>query len=220
MKMTNSEHANLMFFGNFVDADVNLEDLKDFLIDVSKFIDETKNRLSSKEFPSVPLHEVETLKDHYEYTFGEILRKSFIVTLCIFLEQELGTYCKEFKKQLKLDISWKDFKGAALERFKLYINKLLKLKLNLSNTMWQDLQGIISLRNCLVHSNGNLENFSDAERIRAFSKRHNSLVIDEDGVEISVKICQECLGIIKDFIKTIYDYALSYFPGSYGRKIL
>ena len=54
MKMTNSEHANLMFYGNFVDADVNLEDLEDFLIDVSKFIDETKNRLSSKEFLRKP----------------------------------------------------------------------------------------------------------------------------------------------------------------------
>lgn len=218
MKKENSKRANLMFYGNFVDADIQLEDLEDFLIDIGKFIEEIKNRLSSKKLSTVPINELETSKDYYEYTFGEIHRKSFIVTLCIFLELEIGIYCKEFQKQLRLDISWTDFKGSVLDRFRVFVNKLLKLKLNLSNTTQQDLQGIISLRNCIVHSNGCLENFSDAGKIRAFSNRYNSLIIDNNRVEISLKICQECVGIIRNFIELIYDCALTYFPGHYRIK--
>ncbi len=216
MKKKDYKNANLMFYGNFVDADIKLEDLGDFLVEVIAFIENTKNRLPSERFPNMPLHEFESLKDHYVYTFGEILRKSFILTLCIFLEKELGVYCKELQRQLKLDISWKDFKGSVLERFKLYANKLLKLKLSISDTMWQNLQGIISIRNCFVHADGYLENFSDKKRIQAFLKRHNSIMITDDKLEITDNGCYECLRIIKDFIKIIYDYALIYFLGDYG----
>jgi len=217
MGEVNSAHANIMFFGNLVDAGVKLQDLEIFLIDVNNFIEDTFEKLSSKKFRGASLIDFEITKEQYRYSFGEILRKSFVVTLCIFLEQEIGKYCEEFQKQIKLDIGWKDLRGSMLERFKNFIQKIIKLKLNFNNTIWQDLQAIISLRNCLVHSDSSLKNFSDAMRLRAFSKKY-SIEIENDYVEISINNCEECLGIVQTFIEIIYDSALLYFPGKYGKK--
>ena len=160
----------------------------------------------------------EEIEARYGESFGEILRKSFVVSLVIFLEQEIGDYCAEFKKHLNLDIGWNYFKGTLLERFKLFSNKLLKLKLNIKNDLWQDLQSIISLRNCLVHSGGWLTTSLDSNRIIEFSKRKGFLQIQEDGyIEISTETCEQCLQIIKEFIEIIYEHALIYFPGKYGK---
>ena len=222
MKKINSEKANLAFFGNFVEAMTRLEDLAAFLKEINKFIEETHKRLESLNNSYIKKHyehhEFTLLSAGYEVSFGEILRKSFIVTLVIILELEIGTYCDEFKDQLHLKIGWKDFRGAALDRFKIFIDKLIGIKLSISNNTWKDLHSIVAIRNCLVHADGCLKNFSEANEIIDFSRRYSSLEIQYDFVQISLRTCEYCLGIVLDFIEAIYGDALLFFPGSYGPK--
>jgi len=219
MKTANSEHANLMFFGNSVYADTRLSELEDFLKEINKFIEKTHKKLKSVNISDISgdkFFELIIQREQYEESFGEILRKSFIVTLVILLEQEIGTYCDELKRQLHLDIGWKDFRGALLDRFKLFVYKFVKLKLSISNNTWEDLHSIVALRNCLVHADGYLKNFSDAKKIIDFSNRYSSLKIQDNFLQISLRTCEDCLGIVKDFIEAIYDDALLFFPGHYS----
>ena len=217
MEKISFEQANLMFFGNLVYADMQLTDLSAFLQDVELFIRKTHRKLSSKYSKGLLPLEIEFTIERYEHSLNAILRKSFIIALVIFLERELGQYCDDFQKHLNHDIGWKDFRGSMLDRFQFFTKKFLKLNLYFKNkNMWQDLHGIIALRNCLVHADGALNKFSEAKKIKDFAKRHKSINLQEGYVELSLKACEDCLMIVKDFTKVIYDYALTFFPGEYG----
>lgn len=217
MEKINFEQANLIFFGNLVYADMQLTDLSAFLQDVELFIRKTHKKLSSKYSKGLPPLEIEFTIERYEHSFNDILRKSFVIALVIFLERELGQYCDDFQKHLNHGIGWKDFKGSVLDRFQLFTKKFLKLKLDFKNkNIWQDLHGLIAIRNCLIHADSDLNKFSEAPRIKDFIKRYKSISLQEGYVELSLKACEDCLVIVKDFTEVIYDYALTFFPGKYG----
>ena len=225
MKITKTEIANLRFFTNFFKAKARLEDLGSFLEEINIFIEEKRKRAESKNINDADIiaqykiKEFTVFRTGYEFEFGEILRIAFIVTLGILLEQDIRKYCDEFKEQLNLEIGWKDFRGSALDRFKLFINKLVKIKLSISNTTWKDLNSIVALRNCLVHADGCLENFSEANKVKDFARRYNSLKIQDNFLQISIRTCEDCLGIVRDFIEAIYGDALAFFPGALPPKI-
>lgn len=217
MKRINTEHANLIFFGNRADADMQLTDLAAFLQDVDLFIKKTHKQLSSEYGKALVPFDIEFTIERYENSFGEILRKSFVIALIIFLEREIGEYCNDYQKYLNIDIGWKDLRGSVLDRFQLFTKKFLKLKMNFKNkNMWQDLHGLFALRNCLVHADGDLSKFSEAQKLKDFAKRYRSINLQERYVELSLKACEDCLMLVKEFIEEIYDYALSFFPGEYG----
>ena len=212
------KHANLMFFGNFVFADTELSDLGVFLRDINALIAEKRDNLISPYSDVLPPVDMEFSLERYEESFAEILNKSFIVALVICLEKTIGDYCDEFQVQLRHDIGWKEFRGNVLERFKTYTKKFLKLDLKLDSTLWKDLNGLFALRNCVVHADGNLNNFTDAPKIREFSKRHYLSIDSAENIAISLQTCESCLEIAKSFFEIIFEYALSYFPGEYGRQ--
>ena len=225
MKLTKDEIANLSFFTNFFKAKIQLEDLGSFLKEINIFIEEKCKRDESKNINDIDIiaqykiREFTVFRHVHELEFGEILRIAFIVTLVILLEQDIRKYCDEFKEQLHLEIGWKDFRGAALDRFKLFINKLVKLKLSISNTIWKDLHSLVAIRNCLVHADGCLENFSEANKVKDFARRYNSLKIQDNFLQISLRTCEDCLKIVKNFVEAIYGDALLFFPGALPPKI-
>ena len=225
MKLTKDEIANLSFFTNFFKAKMQLEDLGAFLKKINIFIEEKCKRDESKNINDIDIIAQYKIKEYtvfrtgYEFEFGEILRIAFIVTLVILLEQDIRKYCDEFKEQLHLEIGWKDFRGAALDRFKLFINKLVKLKLSISNTIWKDLHSMVAIRNCLVHADGCLENFSEANKVKDFARRYNSLKIQDNFLQISLRTCEDCLKIVKNFVEAIYGDSLLFFPGDLPPKI-
>lgn len=222
MKKANSVDANFKFFADYGVATFVLNLLEAFLKEINKFIEETHKRLESLNKSYIKEHyefdEWQVISFGYEEIFGDILRKSFIVTLVILLELLIATYCDEFKRQLHLKIGWKDFRGASLDRFKLFINKLVGIKLSISNNTWRDLHSILALRNCLVHADGCLKNFAEANKIIDFSKRYSSLKIESNYLFISLRTCEDCLAVVRDFIAAIYGDALLFFPGEHGPK--
>jgi len=141
--------------------------------------------------------------------FPELLHVGFVISAVIFLENELTGFCQDLKKVENLGLTHKDLSGSFIERFKKYCEHIAKVDLSISNEAWEDIKGVLEIRNCLVHNLGSILNFGKANTIKAFSKRHglpkivdNSIVVDK---AVSIKI----LDIVNNFIEAFYQGALA-----------
>jgi hypothetical protein len=198
-----------LFFGNFVDADLKLADLHDYLIDVDKFINRKKKyrKMKSKQ---------DLLKDvsieMFAESFTSILFESVLISAWVFMEAEFNGYCNAMQQAMGIDLSYSDLKGSAIERFRNYTLKVLKLDLALKDTVWEDLKAITEIRNSLVHSNGMAKN---KKLINSFT-RHNriprllfkdNISLDKDSLTVIITLCRL-------FVERIYRVALTKFPDS------
>lgn len=206
--------AHTMFFGNWVNITMQIEELDVFLKEVHSFIEKTNFQLDSGLVTELPSdYPLEDLKYHFESTQGEILRKSIIISLAILLESELDQFCEEFKTYKNLSVGHKDFRGDFLDRFKLYSNKITLLGFDFSQILWQDIIGLYEIRNSLIHNSGFISNFGKKTTIENFIKRYQSFIIDDvNRIQISQQACIDSLSIIKEFFNQITHLAFEQFP--------
>jgi hypothetical protein len=216
---TDIERANLNFFGNMVNVSSQIEEIKSYLHEIHKYIDVTSYHLNQNNIKRYDPETLENLKYHYEHTHGENLRKSIIISSIIILESEIDNYCQDFQKHRKLKVSYRDFKGDVLDKFKFYSQKILNSTYDFGRTEWQDIIGLLEIRNCLIHNRGSLDNFGKRKSVEQFINRYSSFTItDNEFIHISQKGCADSLKIINNFFEEITSFALDFFPGRYERK--
>ena len=193
----------LHFFGNLVDFDCHIQDLKLVL-----------RKTEEIEFP-----EHEGADDEGETLISEIFpditRKSFIVTLLIALDDQFKTYCEILRDVTGQKLKWNDLKGSALERFITYSEKVCGLQAVCTEPARQLLEGLIEVRNCIVHSNSGVEGFSKARVIERFAKQVKGVDIVDGYISLDLAACNVCADIVFGFMEHAYRSSLKVFP--YGR---
>lgn len=205
--------SNTLFFGNFVDADLKLIDLHDYLKDVSKFIDRKKKH-KEKRFKESIFKQI--APKMFAESFTSILFESVLVSAWGIMEAEFKGYCNAMKKEMGIDIAYSDLKGSAIERFRNYTLKVLKLDFGLKDEHWENLKAINEIRNSIVHTEGNVGN---KKLVMNFLKRNkvpgllsdDRIAMDKNNLAVIITLC-------KLFIEHIYSVALQKFPGQYGPK--
>jgi hypothetical protein len=108
----------------------------------------------------------------YGEAFPEILRRSFIVMLVVHVEQELKELAAAMKRAFDTRLAQGDLSGSVPERFLTFVTKVAGLNVPLTNDDRQDFLAVFELRNCLVHSDGELSSFGKRRVVGAFSRRH------------------------------------------------
>jgi hypothetical protein len=204
---------NTLFFGNFVDADLKLADLNDYLNDVSKFIDRKKKH-KEKTYKENILKDI-AIKMFSE-SFTSILFESALISAWVFMEEEFKGYCNAMQKAMAIDLSYSDLKGSAIERFRVYTSKVLNLNFKFKDENWEDLKAITEIRNSIIHTEGSVGN---KKLVSSFLKRNklpmllsdDKIAIDKDSLSIIITLCRL-------FVERIYTVALCKFPGQYGSK--
>lgn len=210
---TECEKANNNFFGNIVNINMQLEELKIYLNEVNSFIGITHIKLHSNKIKNLDSDTLDNLKYHFEHTQGEILRKSIIIAVVILLESEIDVYCQTFKESKKIAISYYDFKGDLLDKFKFFLTKILFSDFDFQGTLWQDIVGLYEIRNSLVHKCGSVSNFGKRKTVENFIQRNKSFEIDgNEKIYISHEACIDSIKIIEIFFNEITNLALKEFP--------
>jgi hypothetical protein len=212
-EFTDIEKAYINFFGNSAEFGGQVDELRSYLNEVRNFIEVTNHHLQNDKIKGYDNDTLADLKYHYEYTHGDISRKSILISTIILLESGIDIYCKDFQKQQKLKIGYKDLKGDLLDRFKFYSLKILNSSFDFNSRLWQDISGLYEIRNCLVHNNGSLENFGKRKVIEEFVKRNRSFEITEDEfIEITHQACLFGLDSIDKFHVEITMFAFEIYP--------
>ncbi len=201
---------NTLFFGNYVDADLKLADLQDYLTDINKFINR-KRRYKGKTYKGSIFKDIAI--EMFTESFTSILYDSVLISAWVFMEAVFNGYCNAMQRAMGIDLPYSDLKGSAIERFRNYTLKVLKLDLRLKDDNWEDLKVINEIRNSLVHKDGIVGN---KKLVNNFVNRHkltgllceNRISIDKNSLIIIITLCRL-------FMERIYYVALKIFPGQY-----
>ncbi len=210
---TKIETANLNFFGNLVTFGGQIDEIRSYLNEIHKFIEVTNFHLQNDKIKGYDIETLEMLKYNYEYSHGDILRKSILISINVILELGIDRYCKDFQKHGNFKISYKELKGDLLERFKTYSLKILNSKFDFNSCLWSDIIGLYEVRNCLIHNNASLINFGKKRVIEEFILRNKAFEItDNEYICITHQACIFGLDSVENFYSKITEFAFEVFP--------
>ncbi|MDJ0708914.1 MAG: hypothetical protein QNJ14_00920 [Woeseiaceae bacterium] len=189
----------LQFFGNAVELDCHVQDLKLLL-----------KKTEEIEFP-----------DHTEVPEGESLigdihpdltRKSFIVLLMIALDEHMKTFCEILKDATGNKLGWNSLKGSSIERFLAYAEKVCGLNLQIDETMRQSVRGLIEVRNCIVHNDSSLDGFGKPKVVESFAEAVPGMSIERSYLVLEKDACIRCANIMHSFMDKAYRAAFEAYP--------
>jgi hypothetical protein len=182
------------FFGNLVDLDCIIQDLK--LV------------LAKTEEIDFPDHENGLTAD----VFPDITRKSFIVSLLITLDEQFKVYCGILKESTGQTLKWNELKGSALERFITYSTKVCGLSNIKDDSTKQLLSGLIEVRNCIVHNSSSIDGYGKRKIVESFASQIEGISIEDDIIYFSVEACISCADLVLEFMSKAYNAGLDKFP--------
>jgi hypothetical protein len=161
--------------------------------------------LSEEEFAEYQ-SEIQFFEDRYERDFPSKIRYSFVVLLYIVLETRLRAVCDEISKRINLDLRERDLKGAIMERAKAFLKKVAKLP-NGDPMVWQWMSDFQKVRDCIVHTNGRIEESKDKARIGKICNETEGLSSGAGLLMIERHYCIKTLEMTKSYFKHIFDSA-------------
>jgi len=125
-------------------------------------------------------------KNEFEEVLPRLVGYSFTIMLFSELEFRINELCRELKKRKNLQLKINDFKGNLIERFSKFL--IIANKPPLEENEQTEINDLMVVRNCIVHNNGFLNNFSDSKKIRniARNKLHIKGVGKSDHARIKV----------------------------------
>jgi hypothetical protein len=199
----------LNFFGSLVDADMTLGDLERFLAVVDEFLQKSAKRLADK-YDRFGID----CSDVFAETFPEILYAAVVTAVVSFVERESRVFTDALRDACSSPLGGRDLSGSWLERFRKYCEKIALLPVGLTDAEWEDIKGVVEVRNCLVHSGGRLPDFQGRSAVEAFARRHKLVLSDGDYLRADLRLAQVVLERVKAFIEQIYRVALEKYPRS------
>lgn len=140
----------------------------------------------------------------FEEYFPNLQRRSGLITLFSFFENELDRLCDLLQKHDKHSASLSDIKGNGIERSTRYLDKIAGIDLPNPSLEWSELLDIQALRNLVVHANGTLSQTSKdkADKLRRYIKRCKYLS-GEDEIIIADGYLSFVLDIVKEYFKKL-----------------
>ena len=180
--------------------DMSMREFEIFLSESEKFFKERQKKLKYENEYYDDLNE----KFLFYKWFPNIQRRSFIVSLVSIFEKEAKLYCTILNEYKKVKIKFSDLHGSAIEKFINYTINLAEINYEIEQKVFDDIKSLIEVRNCIVHSDGNIKNYDKKSVIKKFAKTFDGITFENDQIFISYKFCQAALKLISDFFNDVY----------------
>ena len=107
------------------------------------------------------------------------------------LEFRINEICRELRKREKVPLKINDFKGNLIGRLSKFLIAANKQPLEKNEVL--EIRNFIIIRNCVVHNNGFLMNFSDSKKLREIAKDKLHIEITGKGNNERIKISSRFL---------------------------
>ena len=140
-----------------------------------------------------------------EQQFG-FFYASFIMVIFSFLEDKLDEICTISSIRHGFKIKLKDIRGRGIRRAKLFMKKVCDFTLP-NEKLWEELEGIRLIRNCLVHSGGE----TNDEQVINYARKMGKIKIEENpntkvkAVRVSKDYCSYATDTIENYLLTLTD---------------
>ena len=94
----------------------------------------------------------------------------------------------------------------------LFINKFSKLQLTESIDNENRIRSLIETRNCIVHSNSDVQDYPKKKVVESFVKTLTGCEIKDGYLSFSFEGIIECVDLIERYVTSIYEAALLKYP--------
>ncbi|MGN7276157.1 hypothetical protein ACTHP9_04570 [Bacillus subtilis] len=98
----------------------------------------------------------------YEKDFPQTIRKTIFLQTYFSFEVYLNNLCSDYKRNLGINLDYKDMRGQGIERAKLYLTKVCNVSSPFLTDEWKLIKSFNMLRNAFVHNN----NFIDRSNLK------------------------------------------------------
>ena len=117
----------------------------------------------------------------YEIMFPRSHRYSFVVLLFLNLDNFLTRLTDSIKKRDGHPIRANDLKGDIVARSRMYLHRIAKVS-EPAAKIWENIEDLSKVRNCIVHTLGKVELSTDQKRIRDIATTGTGLSIGDSGL--------------------------------------
>lgn len=151
--------------------------------------------------------EQDALQNLFEDQLRPAMYYSFITLVHTIFETRLKAFCADNKKQQNSLIDSTDFKGSPIEQARKYLTKVCGFDVQ-KRQEWQRLLKFQRVRDCIVHTNGELTESRDEKEIRLLIAERIGLEISDFGRLVVTKpFCDEYLSCLDRFFRGLFDDA-------------
>ncbi|WPL43543.1 hypothetical protein [Priestia megaterium] len=168
--------------------------------EVKSYVDRAEGLLpeEAEEFWEWHLDEVSP----YSQDFPKIMRNSLFVSIYTFLEDKIVELCVSDKDTL-LELS--DIKGQGIHQASIYLKKVLRIDFPDNSKEWQYIKKANLIRNCIVHSSGDVSKSRNETKLRNAVQDMPSISIDKMGyINLNDELCIDFIENVDLFLKQLY----------------
>ncbi|MFB0831510.1 hypothetical protein ACEU2D_18145 [Brevibacillus laterosporus] len=143
------------------------------------------------------------VEDYYHLSkdFPSILRCSVFTQIYSFLEFTLKGYCSIARKSLEIKLSDRDLSGSGIEKYKIYLKKVVGMPFPDSIPEWSHIQKYNIIRNCIAHTQGNLEEMNNSTKIKDTISDLNNIELDNRStIILKESFCDDVINTIDKFL--------------------
>jgi len=136
----------------------------------------------------------------------QLLYKSYLVSIFIFLEQQFADLCDFINDQKKAIFTYKDLKGIGIQRSINYIHKTLGKPFPILEARRKKFETALAVRNLIVHLNGELEGSRDGDKqkINDYVMNHKDLKNVHGHIQITQTYIENVTGIAQGVCGEIF----------------
>lgn len=197
-----------------------LEEFRQYTLEIEAKFDSDKIALSSSyEIAIAGLSEDEKreIEDYFSddyYIIEEIhvglYRKSTLVSVYSFLENSMNSLCRLLGTRHTYPVSLNDLRGEGIIRAKDYLEKLAKVDFNALNDEWSHLMTLNKIRNCIVHSEGDIKASKSSTQLENVINATSGLSLrHEKNIKIEREYVDFCIKKVEVFLEKLYQQVLS-----------
>lgn len=186
-----------------------IEELQEYIQNFERWFENESIRLKRmykekiKKYSKLDPFEEDFFAEEYEKIkrFWRYFRYSVIVLIFSILEHLLEKICNIVKHFKGLSLNPNDLKGQGIERAKNFIRKACKIPFPSDSSEWKFIQDLLKVRNCIVHTNGKVDEYKNPEKLKDVINHINELDSDEHGyVIIKKELLPKLLNNIKKLL--------------------
>lgn len=192
-----------------------LERFREYTLDIESKFSTDKRMLSDSFLKAIEgLNESERREVEYyffddNYIIEEIqvdlYRKSTLVSVYSFLENSLNTLCRHLYKRYGYPVELEDLRGNGIVRARRYLEKLADIDFSFLNKEWDTILAFNKVRNCIVHSEGNIKESRNLNKLENIVNETPGLNLrDERHIKVDREYIDATITNIEKFVDKLH----------------
>ncbi|MCZ6803209.1 MAG: hypothetical protein O7D86_04555 [Proteobacteria bacterium] len=196
-------------------ARYRLDEFRKYTLEIESKFNSDKYALSNsydKAVKGLSEDEISEVDDYFSdayYMIEEIhvgmYRKSTLISIYSFLENSMNFLCRHLSSRHDYPVKLDDLKGDGIVRAKNYLEKLAKVNFDAINGEWSNLMTLNKIRNCIVHSEGDIKASNKSSALENIITNNSSLSLRSDRyVKVEREYIEFCIDEVERFLDKLY----------------